>query len=428
MMTKLHQAMASRPPIQVFEFEKLTIHPDSKERYLTSKELEKLYEFNDRNNNCYFTGIRDGIRFNNYVGVIQIGGLTIEILPKADKSAIDKDDYKHWHAALLNMLKVCKHIDVTSVSEASLKRKHNSLLDLYFELFLNEVQNLMRVGLIKQYRKQSSNVLALKGKIDFNKNIQQNLIHKERFYTEHQVYDYEHLVNQIILKGLVVLDDLTFNPYLKDRIKRLKMSFPEIKEIEIQKHHFDKIKVNRKSILYSKAIQIAQMILLNYSPDIRSGQENMLTLLFDMNKLWEQYIYQMLLKTNRTDIKVSFQNSKEFWETRTIRPDIVLEHKKDNETLTYIIDTKWKLLDTTNPKPSIDDLKQMFSYNLYWNAQRSMLLYPNSNEINESFGRFWKGADLPENNLCKVGFIHVLNKQNQLDFEIGNKILEKIIE
>jgi 5-methylcytosine-specific restriction enzyme subunit McrC len=63
------------------------------------------------------------------------------------------------------------------------------------------------------------------------------------------------------------------------------MSFPEIKEIEIQKHHFDKIKVNRKSILYNKAIQIAQMILLNYSPDIRSGQENMLTLLFDMNKL-----------------------------------------------------------------------------------------------------------------------------------------------
>jgi hypothetical protein len=27
-----------------------------------------------------------------------------------------------------------------------------------------------------------------------------------------------------------------------------------------------------------------------------------------------------------------------------------------------------------------------------------------------------------------VGFIHVLNKQNQLDFEIGNKILEKILE
>ena len=29
-----------------------------------------LFEFNDTNNNNYFTGIRDGVRFKNYVGVI----------------------------------------------------------------------------------------------------------------------------------------------------------------------------------------------------------------------------------------------------------------------------------------------------------------------------------------------------------------------
>ena len=78
---------------------------------------------------------------------------------------------------------MCKHINVNSVSEANLKRKHNSLLDLYFEMYLEEVQHLLRVGLIKQYRRDSSNVLALKGRLDFNKNIQHNLIHQERFYT-----------------------------------------------------------------------------------------------------------------------------------------------------------------------------------------------------------------------------------------------------
>ena len=100
---------------------------------------------------------------------------------------------------------MCQHINVNSVSEANLKRKYNSLLDLYFEMYLKEVQYLLRTGLIKQYRRDSSNVLALKGRLDFNKNIQQNLIHKERIYTEHQVYDYENLVNQIILKGLTML-------------------------------------------------------------------------------------------------------------------------------------------------------------------------------------------------------------------------------
>lgn len=413
--------------IQVFEFEKLTLHEDWRGRYLEPRELERLYEFNDNNDNVYFTGIRDGVKFNNYVGVIQIGGLTIEILPKTDKNKSKDSDFVAWHGALLNMLKICKHINVNSVSEASLKRKHNSLLDLYFEMYLDEVQNLIRVGLVKQYRRTSSNVLALKGRLDFNKNIQQNLIHQERFYTEHQIYDYENLINQIILKGLVILGDLTFNSQLKDRILRLRANFPEIKEIQIQKYHFDKVKENRKTASYSRALQIAKMIILNYSPDIRSGQENMLTLLFDMNKLWEEYIYRMLIRAKRDGVTVSFQNKQKFWEGRTIRPDIVITNKQNDNIETFVIDTKWKVLDVTNPKPADDDLKQMYTYNLYWNAKRSMLLYPNSRAIQEKFGSYWKGRENPENNQCKVGFVNVLNVNNQLDLRIGCDILDKLM-
>jgi 5-methylcytosine-specific restriction enzyme subunit McrC len=413
--------------IQVFEFEKLTLNEDWRGRFLEKKELDKLYEFNDKNDNVYFTGIRDGVKFKNYVGVIQIGGLTIEILPKTDKNIAEDSDFTAWHGALLNMLKVCKHINVNSVSEANLKRKHNSLLDLYFEMYLDEVQSLLRTGLVKKYRRDASNVLALKGRLDFNKNIQQNLIHQERFYTEHQVYDYENLVNQIILKGLTILGDLTYNSQLKDRIARLRVNFPEIKEIPIQKYHFDKVKENRKTVAYTRALQIAKMIILNYSPDIRSGQENMLTLLFDMNKLWEEYVYRMLLRNKEDNLTVSFQNKQVFWEGRTIRPDLVLIKTKENsEEETYIIDTKWKVLDVTNPKPSDNDLKQMYAYNLYWDAKRSMLLYPNSKVINEEFGNYWKGRENPENNQCKVGFINVLDENNYLNLDIGVEILDKL--
>ena len=414
--------------IQVFEFEKLTLHKDWRGRYLEQKELDKLYEFNDNNDNAYFTGIRDGVKFKNYVGVIQIGGLTIEILPKTDKNTAEDSDFSAWHGALLNMLKVCKHINVNSVSEASLKRKHNSILDLYFEMYLDEVQSLLRTGLVKKYRRDSSNVFALKGRLDFNKNIQKNLIHQERFFTEHQVYDYENLVNQIILRGLTILGSLTYNTQLKDKISRLRVSFPEIKEITIQKYHFDKVKENRKTIAYTRALQIAKMIILNYSPDIRSGQENMLTLLFDMNKLWEEYVYRMLLRTKDKNLTVSFQNKQVFWEGRTIRPDLVLNKKNENGVDDiFVIDTKWKVLDATNPKPSDNDLKQMYSYNLYWNAKRSMLLYPNSKAIDEKFGNYWKGREGSENNQCKVGFIDILDDNSQLNFSIGEQILSKLI-
>ena len=412
--------------IQVFEFEKLSLAPDEKGRSLSKNELEKLYEYNDKNDNIYFTGIRDGVRFKNYVGVIQIGSLTIEILPKTDRKNSEEKEYQIWHRVLLNMLRVCNHIKVDSVSEASLKRKHNSILDLYYDMYLDEVQSLIRNGLIKKYRRDSGNVSALKGRLHFAKNIQCNLIHRERFYTEHQVYDYENQLNQILLKGLNVLNSLTHNPSLKEKIIRVKSNFPEIKEVPITKDHFDRLSLNRKTTSYQKTIQIARMIILNYSPDIKSGQENMLTLLFDMNKLWEEYIYRMLLKSKIEGFQITAQEKQKFWETRRVMPDIVIRKNISGATETFVIDTKWKVLDIKNPKPNDDDLKQMYVYNMYWEAKKSMLLYPNSSQTDESFGNFWKGRDRLMENQCKVGFVNILNPDSTLNYSIGKEILSKL--
>ena len=146
----------------------------------------------------------------------------------------------------------------------------------------------------------------------------------------------------------------------------------------------------------------------------------MLALLFDMNKLWEEYIYRVLQNDPNSDYEISFQNSKDFWESKTIRPDLVLENKITEEK--YVIDTKWKIVDANNP--SDEDLKQMFAYNLYWNTGKSILLYPGSEALEEKFGNFHKGR--PDGNQCKVGFINVLNEDGKLDRGIGRRILEKL--
>lgn len=410
--------------IQVFEFEKLTLQKDQQGRVLYPDELEKLYAYNDRNNNIYFTGIRDGIRFQNYVGVIQVGGLTLEILPKADKNQTnDTKDYQKWHNVLLNMLAICRHIKVDAVSDASLQKRQHSLLDLYFKIFLEEVSQLIRRGLIKKYHKQEGNVTALKGRIIFGKQISNNLIHQERMYTEHQIYDHEHLHNQILLKALSVLSIVSTNPFILDHINRIKFDFSNIKEIEITALHFNHLKDNRKTKPYDEAIKIAKMIILNYSPDIKSGREHLLALLFDMNKLWEEYIYRMLVRTNSTAFSFSYQNSRKFWEHKTIRPDLVITKKyEDGTEETFVIDTKWKVIDARHP--SDEDLKQMFAYNIYWNAQKSMLLYPKVYDQQEKFGVFHQGNSVGHH--CKLGFIQILNEKGLLDKNIGEVILGKL--
>lgn len=413
--------------IQVFEHEKLTLHPNQWGEKLTVPELEKLYAFNDKNDNVYFTGIRDGVKFKNYVGVIQIGGLTLEILPKADKRSASTEDghnkeAKNWHNALLRMLAICRHIRVDAVSEASLEKRHHSILDLYFSLFLDEVENLLHRGLIKKYRKSEGNLTVLKGALNFNKNIQQNLIHQERFYTNHQVYDQDHLINQILLRALVILNQITTSPFIKDRLARVQLDFPEIKHIKIQEHHFNQLTESRKSVHYTEAIKIAKMIILNYSPDIKSGHENMLALLFDMNKLWEEYIYRIFVREERAHgIKVSFQNSKTFWQnekvSKTIRPDLVIKKGE----FTYIIDTKWKVIDSL--KPDDDDLKQIFSYNLYWKSYHSILLYPSTTMSSVPlYGEYKEG--LAHEHGCTLAFVDVLDKSGLLNLTCGGEIVK----
>ena len=386
--------MQSKKFIQVFEHQKL--------KYDDSGDFQKCHfdamvKFNELHQNKYFTVIDKGILFKNYVGVVQVGGLTIEILPKADKKA--DADKNLWQSVLLNMLKVCKRIRVESVSETQLKKRHHSILDVYFEMYLVEIERLVNKGLIKRYQKNQSNQNALKGKLLFAKNIQQNLVHRERFYCEHQVYDRNHLLHQILYKGLRILKTFV-NDALKDRLNRLLFEFQEIENIEISEKHFRKIVFDRKNSDYQKAFDIAKIIILNYSPSLNYGSENLLTLLFDMNALWEEYIFRILQKHKKNEEKVSRQDSKKFWKNKCIRPDIILQI----EQKTFVIDTKWKIIETNNP--SDEDLKQMFVYNLHWDAEKALLLYPKTGQTDSSFEEFYYDK-LDSKKKCKTGFVDI---------------------
>lgn len=72
----------------------------------------------------------------------------------------------------------------------------------------------------------------------------------------------------------------------------------------------------------------------------------------------------------------------------------------DGKKVTYVIDTKWRIPE--NNQPSDDELKQMYAYNIYWDASKSILLYPKVNPQVEVFGKFHKGRSME--NHCKVSF------------------------
>ncbi len=397
--------------IQIFEHQKLKIG-----QYNCFKEshFNSLVKYNEKHRNKYFDVGYKSIIFKEYVGVIQVGGLTIEILPKADKANNEEDGAAKWQSILLNMLRECSKLKTNSISSANLKLKSNSILDLYFEIFIQEVEYLLRSGLVKKYRKTSNNLNVIKGQLNVPKQIAKNLLHKERFYTKYTVYDHKHILHEIIYKTLRVIDKINTSSYLKDRLNRLFMDFHTMPDIKVNQKTFENLKFDRKTSGYKNAINISQLILTNYSPDVVSGGNNLLAILFNMNDLWEEYVFVKLRKyASRNNFKVFGQQSKRFWNYRTLKPDIVIV--KDNTK--FIIDTKWKSIKNGNDV-STEDLRQIFAYNEFWNAQKGMLLYPNVNEM-EDFEDEYKDR----RKFCKLGFITIEQDSSLFAERIIDKIL-----
>lgn len=396
-----------------YEYDRVTLSDEG----MDQSKLDALLRFNEYHDNQYFDGIAKGIRLKQFVGIIQIDGLSIEVLPKIDRNRDDET----WREVLLQMLKATGKLKVQTTGHAHVQRQHLNLLEIYFELFLKELQYLMRSGLVKKYRKHTANVKALKGKLEFAGNIRKNLLHKERFYTTHQVYDVDHKLHQVLAVALDVVHQFTKGTRLYDLCRRVEMDFPDVQKVAVNEQFLNSIKLDRKTASYAKALEVARLIILNYSPDIKSGQEKMLSLLFDMNVLWEEYVLTMLKKECRgTDIKVKGQESKRFWGSyKTIRPDIVIEQEGE----TYIIDTKWKR--PTNKQPSVEDLRQMYTYSRFWNTEKVILLYP-GDPIDTKFIKYHNYELDNKEHKCKVAFVSVLDGEKRLSKELGSSILSEI--
>jgi 5-methylcytosine-specific restriction enzyme subunit McrC len=386
--------------ITVFEHE--TIRFDKGSERISEEQFNALRLYYGEKGVPYFDLCYNGVRFNEHVGVIQVGNTLIEVLPKADKDFHTKEQEIKWRCLLIDMLRVVSSFEIKATSQSDLKIKPNTILDLYFELFVKEVEYLLHNGLVKKYRKKEGNVTALKGSLQFAEHLQQNLTHQERFYVNYTTYDHEHLIHFILYKTIRLLKKINTSVMLHSRIGTLLLDFPEMPDIKVSEITFNKLVFNRKTQAYKKAIEIARIILLQYHPDVSKGRNHVLALMFDMNKLWEQFIFVTLRKNSIPGITVSAQTSKDFWKPQKgyksrIRPDILI--KKLNENYA-VLDTKWKNLNGYNPSP--EDLRQMYVYHEYYGAKQVALVYPGSDSFKTSGSYLHPNTSEELNKECSI--------------------------
>lgn len=343
---------------------------------LRPKDFDALVRFNDAHGGKYFEVGHRRIKLTQYVGYLEVGDLAIEILPKADRARVGKGEVAVWRAALLDMLQVAADIRLESPESASQQMGRSSLLDMIALRFVQEVEGLLRAGLVKGYRDQEENGATYRGRLMVAAHLRENLVRADRFYVRCQTYDRDTLVNRIVATSLDALRGLAISPGIGARAAMCRMEMGSVSAVGVTPQLFERVTLGRATARYATALTLTRMILERRSPTLRGGSVEVFALLFDMNVLWERFIAAMFRQAVPAELVVSTQESRGFWKTgtseRRVRPDIVVRERATGSVV-LVADTKWKVLRGT---PADEDLRQMFVYNELFSAGRSLLVYP----------------------------------------------------
>lgn len=389
--------------LEVKEFDSIICNEEYKEypryKFLNKSVFDDLVNFirtysSDDNSDLldfmkisYKRNVGDIINIRNYVGVIQMdNGFQVQILPKISFGAEDHNN-EQTKRIFIKMLKSIKDFPSKVFDASNLKVGNMNLYEIFINMYLQEVRRLVKHGIKSSYIRKEQNSKFYKGKLLVNKNINKNLIHKERFYVEFDEYDVNRDENRIIKSTLLKLQKISNSTKNLKEIRKLLVPFGEVKESINYQKDFSKIVIDRSNRGYKTIIPWSKVFLMNKSFTTFSGKSPAKALLFPMEKVFEAYVAKNIKKVfGEVGWEVSIQDRgcylfdeprKQF----ALRPDIVVDCGDGKK---IIMDTKWKCLHNNsraNYGISQSDMYQMYAYAKKYSTSDVWLLYPVNNEM-----------------------------------------------
>lgn len=424
--------------LQIREFDAVTCADDNKTKYgyrLYKKHFGELMRFvkeytSDDNNAdaldfmklSFKRNVGDIISFNNYVGMIQLpDGFQIEILPKIDFGEND-DDFSKTKRIFLKMLRTMKDFEGKVFSESNLNVDRMNLYEIFINMYLGEVRQLVKKGIKSDYVSQEDNLNYFKGKLLVNSHIRVNTVHKERFFVAYDEFHPNRPENRLVKSTLLKLQKLTQSSENAKEIYRLLSFFEMVKPSTNHEKDFSKVVIDRNTKDYGMLMQWSKVFLLNKSFTTFSGSNDSKAILFPMESVYECYVARMLKKVmipQGWDVSTQDKGYYLFEQPRkqfALRPDIVLY--RGNRCV--VLDTKWKAL-VDNPSAnygiSQGDMYQMYAYSKKYSTSEIYLLYPMNKDF-RGHNDIWFGSDLdgimPTN--VNLFFIDLADKKSIEEF------------
>jgi len=281
--------MVASQVLTLREHESAGIGPqwDARRKIVTSREVAALESVQARTANELLSIGRRSIKAQQFVGTVGLGRRAIEILPKVDR---DADTTRR---RLVEMLAVARWLPFREADIAAQAGRAATVLDAFMRVYLDHLTLEWRRGRIANYRKQDRNRSFLKGKLLFQRQIRDNRLHPERFFTRCDEFLHDVPLSQLLKAALHICRRHALMHDIRRDTLALLMEFDEVSDARFERCQFDNIATDRRTDRFAPLVALAKQFLGGQSPD-RPGAIETYSLLFDMNMVFEAYIASLM--------------------------------------------------------------------------------------------------------------------------------------
>ena len=340
---------------------------------------------------------RYALHAKNIVGIIAAEGCSLEILPKIDFGNEDPTSQEDSiRRKLIDMLAICLDIDIDAGRTANISRQQHTLLEVLIGVFADKLTDAVKRGMPRQYIKREEDLRSLRGSLNIVRQFTVHAANPSTLACRFNSLSEDIALNRVMKAVVTKLRRMSSSPENQIKLTKLSFIYADVSDVLITKNMLDTIIIDRTNKRWRDLLAMAKLFLDNQFQTTSSGDSRGFTLLFDMNDLFEKYVYRLIRRAlARTPMHVIAQGGRRFCLTEKISEkgafqtqlDILV--KRGNDTV-WIIDTKWKRIP---PKTQTDkstqginqgDVYQMMAYRQVYDSQKLMLLYPHHARLDEN--------------------------------------------
>ena len=331
-----------------------------------------------------------------WVGVIELPDFTLEILPKLFGFV----DTNQLREVLVRMLLVVNQSSSIRELQGSVSMRKNSLAEMLIETFLVELRLYVESGLQHAYKKITRNLPSVKGQIVFSQQLRKNALAPTRFYCKFSSYIEDYDLNRFFKTCLSCMNRVSRDSHNKKVIEELLPTFQDITDVSQEEALLYNIYFDSLNARAETAYKYGLLFLRGIMATMNAGTTPIYTMLFDMNTLYEVFVYRVASIVYGN--KVTYQKRGSYMISRdsdgkkfvSLRPDLTL---KISDSEQWIIDTKWKI---PYKFARESDVYQMNAYSTsIRNVSKVILLYPRVSSSDRLVGYYTllssKGANRP---------------------------------